>query len=94
MLFYILLIYLIIINLLTYIIFALDKYKAIKKQRRIPEKTLLILSLIGWNLGALFAMLQFKHKTLKTSFKIKYLLILIIQLFLISSIIFIYIKHT
>ena len=60
--------YLLIINIITFIVYAVDKYKAINKHRRISELTLYCLGFIGGFLGALLAMLLFRHKTKKIRF--------------------------
>lgn len=51
------------LNLLSFLIFALDKLLARKRRRRIPEAVLLALSLLGGSVGAMFAMSLFHHKT-------------------------------
>lgn len=58
-----------VINLLSFFYYGIDKRKAIKNRWRISEKTLLIISLIG-PLGALLGMYVFRHKTQKLIFKI------------------------
>ena len=75
--------YLIFINIFTFIIFGIDKYKAIKNMYRIKEKTLFSLSIIGGALGALFGMKIFRHKTLKPSFKYGIPIIAFIDLIII-----------
>ncbi|PIR04500.1 MAG: hypothetical protein COV59_00590 [Candidatus Magasanikbacteria bacterium CG11_big_fil_rev_8_21_14_0_20_39_34] len=75
--------YLVIINGITFFIFGLDKYKSRKKYRRISEKSLWIASLLGGSPTALFAMKFFRHKTKKTSFQAGIILILALQLGLI-----------
>ena len=67
----ILLFYLILINLVTFVIYGADKWKAKAGKRRVPEKTLLVLTLIGGSVGALFAMLLFRHKTRETEVRHK-----------------------
>ena len=61
--FQIYIIYLIIISLLTFLIYFIDKVKAKAKAWRTPEKTLLILSLLGGAFGGSLAMLLIRHKT-------------------------------
>ncbi|WP_241595566.1 DUF1294 domain-containing protein [Rosenbergiella epipactidis] len=60
---------LVLVNAITFTLFALDKSLAIKGRRRIPERWLLIYSLFfGW-LGGLIAQQLFRHKTHKQPFK-------------------------
>ena len=63
-------IYLFVMNLLTFAVFGADKYKARKKKFRVPEKTLLLLAVIGGSAGALAGMYIFHHKTRKWYFRI------------------------
>ena len=60
--------YLIIINVVTWITYGLDKWKAKAGKWRIPERTLLLLALIGGSVGALAGMMLFRHKTKKAKF--------------------------
>lgn len=58
-------------GVLGFIWFGLDKYMASIQGNRIPEKSMLLLSLaFGW-IGGVIAMLTFRHKTQKNSFKVK-----------------------
>lgn len=57
--------YLILIGLVTTFSYGADKKRAINGQRRIPEKTLLMLSLFGGAPFGLLAMVLFRHKTKK-----------------------------
>lgn len=75
--------YLIIINLLTFLLFGLDKRRAKKHKWRIEEKTLFLFCFLGGSLGGLMGMYTFRHKTLKKSFTVGIPVILIIQLLLI-----------
>ena len=58
----ILAVYLITINIITFLAFGIDKLKAKRHAWRIPEKTLLGLSFIGGSAGALAGMKLFHHK--------------------------------
>ena len=56
-------IYLSAMGLLTFILFGADKHKAKAHKWRIPEKTLLGLSLLGGFAGGFLGMEFFRHKT-------------------------------
>ncbi|WP_062572139.1 MULTISPECIES: DUF1294 domain-containing protein [Peptoniphilus] len=58
---------LIILNLMNFILYGLDKFKAKHKMWRISEKTLLIFSLVA-GLGGLAGMEFFRHKTREKKF--------------------------
>lgn len=77
-------IYIIFINLTSFLFMYIDKQKAINHQYRISESTLLLLSIIGGSLGTLYGMYKFRHKTKKSKFKIGIPLIIFLQ-FLICS---------
>ena len=81
----ILLCWLLVINLVTFLVFGLDKWKAKRKEkresvRRVPERTLFLLSAVGGSVGALLGMRVFLHKTLHRSFRIGVPVILILQI--------------
>lgn len=71
--------YFIIINIINFILFAMDKQRAKKKKWRIPEAWLFFISLIGGSLGGLLSMNIMKHKTSKISFAIGMPILLIIN---------------
>lgn len=62
--------YLIIINMITFIIYEIDKFLAKKRYNRISERCLFFLGFAGGSFGAIFAMLIFRHKTKKIKFYI------------------------
>ena len=55
--------YELIINLLAFVLFGVDKYKAKRGQWRISEWRLMLLSLFGGGAGALCGMYVWRHKT-------------------------------
>lgn len=59
----VLLVWLAVINLLTFTVYGADKRRARKGKWRVPEKTLFLLSLLGGSIGALLGMRVFHHKT-------------------------------
>ena len=58
-------IYLIIINLIGFLIMYIDKQKAKKGNWRIPEKTIFLVTLLGGGIGTISGMYAFRHKTQK-----------------------------
>ncbi|NGY36692.1 DUF1294 domain-containing protein [Flavobacterium sp. XN-5] len=69
-----------IINTLGFLVMAYDKYLAKNHKRRISEKTLLTLVLIGGTLGSGLSMLIFRHKTAKRSYLLKFWAIILLQM--------------
>ncbi len=65
-----LLCYLLVINAFAFLLYGIDKFKAIKGQWRIPEATLILAAALGGPLGALLGMIVWHHKTRKWKFKI------------------------
>ena len=81
----ILAIWLVFINLITFLAFGLDKWKARRKEknekvRRVPEKTLFLLAALGGSAGALLGMRAFHHKTLHRAFRFGVPVILALQI--------------
>lgn len=75
-------IYLIIINIIGFLSMGIDKYKAIKDEWRIPERTLFIIAILGGSLGSWIGMYTFHHKTKHWYFVVGMPLILIIEAYL------------
>lgn len=75
----ILIIYFFVINVSAFAANGLDKFKARRGTWRIPEKTLLLLAVVGGSIGALGGMYLFRHKTRKRKFSLGVPLIFIIQ---------------
>lgn len=73
-------IYLVVVNIMTCLLYGLDKLKAIKDYRRIPEKVLLGMAIIGGSVGAAVGMQVFRHKIRKRKFKLGVPLIFVLQL--------------
>lgn len=59
----------IVVSVLAYVTYAIDKQAAIKQRRRVSEKSLHLLGLLGGWPGGLFAQQRLRHKTLKTAFQ-------------------------
>ena len=60
---------LIIINIITFFVYGLDKLKAVNHWWRVPECVLLGLAAAGGSVGAYLGMMVFRHKTLKPLFR-------------------------
>jgi len=69
-LFFFLLIYVLIINIVSFAIYGIDKRKAVEGKWRIPEATLLFTGFIGGAVGSFIGMKVFRHKTQKPKFRI------------------------
>ena len=76
-------IYLIAINLISFMTMGVDKSKARKRSWRIPESTLIVLALIGGSIGSIAGMHLFRHKTRHWYFLYGMPAILIIQILIV-----------
>lgn len=74
--------YLIGINILTFLLYGLDKYLAKNKRYRISEYSLLVVSFFGGSIGAILGMKVFRHKTKKISFWILNIIFLIAWIYI------------
>lgn len=82
----IILIYVSVVSIITFMTFGIDKYKARYHHWRISERMLILLVVFGGSTGALLAMLIFHHKTKKPLFKYGVPIILLIQIILLIKI--------
>ena len=71
--------YLIGINVVTFLVYGLDKWKAKRDAWRISETTLLLLAAAGGSVGALLGMQIFRHKTKHVKFTVGVPAILLVQ---------------
>ena len=76
----VLLYYLIAINIVTFFVYGIDKWKAKQGSWRISEATLLILAVISGSIGAMLGMKVWHHKTQHKKFKYGLPLILLAQI--------------
>ena len=68
------------INVITFMVYGIDKLKAQKGKWRIPEATLLLLAIVGGSIGAWTGMKVWHHKTMHKKFKYGVPMILIVQI--------------
>ena len=71
--------YLLGVNLVTFLVYGIDKMAAKLQKWRISEKFLLSMALIGGSAGALLGMQSLRHKTKKAKFYIGVPVILLLQ---------------
>ena len=71
--------YLLAINIATFLLYGIDKYKAKKGKWRISEATLLTMAAIGGSIGAWAGMRLWHHKTMHKKFKYGIPIIIILQ---------------
>lgn len=77
------LIYLIIINIIGFLIMYIDKKKAKNGSWRIPENTIFVVTAIGGGIGTIAGMYKFRHKTKKKIFTIGLPFLLIMDILLV-----------
>lgn len=73
-------IYIIGINVISFLVYGLDKWKARNEKYRISERTLLLLAAIGGSIGAYAGMQIFRHKTQKAKFYLGVPAIILLQI--------------
>ena len=81
---HIVLIYLVVINVVTFFMYGIDKWRARKSKWRIKETTLLGMAVLGGSVGAWLGMKAWHHKTLHKKFIFGVPAIIIIQLAIIG----------
>ena len=74
---------LVIINIVTFCLYGIDKTSAVKEKWRIPNRVLLGLAAIGGSIGAWAGMFTFRHKTQKWYYTITVPVMLFLQITLI-----------
>ena len=71
--------YLLAVNITSFLLYGIDKYKAKKGRWRISEATLLLMAVIGGSIGAWVGMRIWHHKTMHKKFKYGIPIIIILQ---------------
>lgn len=82
-----LVIYLVVVNLLGFVMMGIDKARARKRAWRIPEAHLMIVALIGGSVGSILGMWVFRHKTKHWYFAYGLPVILILQVAIVVAVI-------
>ena len=76
--------YIVVINLVSFMMFGIDKYKARRGQWRISEATLLAVAAIAGSIGAWMGMKVWHHKTLHSKFRYGVPIILLVHIALMA----------
>ena len=76
--------FLLAINIATFLLYGIDKYKAKKNKWRISEATLLTMAAIGGSIGAWAGMRLWHHKTMHKKFMYGIPVIIIMQIALVT----------
>lgn len=79
-------IYLLIMNLVAFCMFGIDKKNAQWRGKRIPESTLMLVSLLGGSVGAYAGMRVFRHKTRQVKFFLGIPAIIVLQVLIVFGI--------
>ena len=85
--------YLIIINIVTFLVYGIDKWKARKTMWRIREASLLMVAVLGGSIGAWLGMKVWHHKTQHKKFRYGIPAIIIIQLVIIGFFLYLQLNH-
>lgn len=80
--------YVVLINIIAFIMMGIDKSKAERHAWRISEATFFLISIVGGSLGSILGMYTFRHKTKHWYFVLGMPIILLIQLAIIAYLFF------
>jgi uncharacterized membrane protein YsdA (DUF1294 family) len=80
-----LLLYLVVVNVATFVVYGIDKLKARRGRWRVPEATLLTLAAVGGSIGAWCGMRVWRHKTRHAKFRYGVPAIIIAQIALAAT---------
>ena len=75
-----------VMSLVCFIAYGIDKRRAVRGGRRVPERTLHAMALCGGWPGAILGQRQFRHKTQKVSFRIVFWLVVVLHLTIVGAI--------
>lgn len=76
---------LIVWNAISFLLFGIDKYCAIKNKRRISEKTLILTAFLLGGIGSLLGMITFHHKIRHIKFKLLIPISVVINIIIIGG---------
>lgn len=73
------------VNLLTFLVYGADKLAACKRWQRVPEITLLLFGVVGGWIGGMLAQQLFRHKTQKQPFVTRFIFSVVLNLLAILA---------
>ena len=71
--------YLLVLNAIAFTLMGIDKHRAKKQQRRIPERTLFLPVFLGGGIGGCCGMWVWRHKTKHTHFQLGFPFITVVE---------------
>lgn len=74
--------YLLVVNVVAFVVYGIDKYKARKGWWRVPENALWGLAVMGGSIGAYLGVKVWHHKTMHNKFRYGIPAIILLQLLL------------
>jgi uncharacterized membrane protein YsdA (DUF1294 family) len=74
-----------VLSIVSFAIYGLDKERAIRGDRRVPEGTLQLLAFLGGWPGAFLGQRKFRHKTKKTPFLIFFWFLVVVHVAIVGS---------
>jgi uncharacterized membrane protein YsdA (DUF1294 family) len=85
-------VYLVGINGATFLIYGWDKWAAKREARRVRESSLHWLAIAGGTPGAFLGQKTFRHKTAKTSFQTRFVLIASLQVLSLVGLTYLFLR--
>ncbi|WP_144510959.1 DUF1294 domain-containing protein [Bacillus sp. FJAT-22090] len=76
-------IFILLMSITSFIVMGYDKSQAKKHKQRVSERTLWTLAIFGGGIGAYLGMQMFRHKTKHTNFRVGFLMLLIVYVFIL-----------
>jgi uncharacterized membrane protein YsdA (DUF1294 family) len=80
----------IVMSIVCFAVYGLDKQRSVNGGRRVQERTLHILAFLGGWPGAILGMQHFRHKTKKLSLLIVFMLVVILHVGIVSTVAYVY----
>src|SRR5262245_26234956 len=79
---------LVVMSLVCFIAYGLDKRQAANGGRRVSERTLHLLAFLGGWPGALLGQRRFRHKTQKLTFRIVFWLVVVLHIGIVGAVVY------